>query len=98
LLAGVTREIILDMERNMREHAVESRVLLDASEVILLGTTTMVTSVTKLDGRAVGDGKPGPVAKYLFDRLISVLKDGLEDGPAQRFSRERIGPEAVGAL
>lgn len=98
LLAGVTREIVLDLERNIREHAVESRDLLGASEVILLGTTTMITSVTHLDGRTVGQGRPGPVARHLFDTLMNAIRSGRDDDSAQRTTREHVGPETVGAL
>jgi branched-subunit amino acid aminotransferase/4-amino-4-deoxychorismate lyase len=39
---------------------------LDAiDELFLSGTTTEVMPVTRLDGRPVGSGKPGPVARAL---------------------------------
>lgn len=98
LLPGVTREIVLDLEKHIREHAVESRALFEASEIILLGTTTMVASVHRLNGEPVGDGEPGPVARYLFDRLMGAIRAGMDDAPAQRIVRERVGPETVGAI
>lgn len=36
-----------------------------AAEVLIFGTTTDVTAVTRLDGRPVGDGRPGPVFREL---------------------------------
>ncbi len=40
-----------------------------ASEVHIYGTTPNVTPVVEFDGRKVGNGKPGPVARALFDML-----------------------------
>lgn len=39
------------------------------SEVFLTGTTTDVMPVVRLDGRPVGTGRPGPVARQLHARL-----------------------------
>ena len=36
-----------------------------ADEAFVTGTLGGITPVTRIDGRAVGDGKPGPVTKRL---------------------------------
>ncbi len=79
-LLGVTREILLETGV-LVERAVRAEELASAREVILLGTTTMVTSVTRLDGRAVGDGVPGTGATRLLAELVGAIRagrDGLE--------------------
>jgi branched-chain amino acid aminotransferase len=44
-----------------------------AKEIFILGTTTDVTPVIEWEGRPVGDGTPGPVAK----KLLSLLKSDM---------------------
>lgn len=77
ILAGVTRDIVIAAARarglEVRERVLLSRELDDAREVMLLGTLTMVTSVTTLDGRSVGAGTPGPVAQTLNAMLLDAI-------------------------
>jgi len=42
-----------------------------ASEVFLASTTLWTYSLSKIDGRVVGDGKPGPVAARLKEALYA---------------------------
>ena len=53
--------------------------LLTADEVLLLGTTTMVTTITHLDGRPVADARPGPVAQALMRTLTSAIAAGKDE-------------------
>jgi D-alanine transaminase len=76
ILSGVTRQILLKLEPRIIERPVRAEELDRAGEIMLLGTTTMVTSVTRIDGRAVGAGTVGPEAR----RLLRVLVEGLEAG------------------
>jgi branched-subunit amino acid aminotransferase/4-amino-4-deoxychorismate lyase len=41
--------------------------------VFFTGTTTDVMPVVRIDGRAVGTGHPGPVARQLQDKLRERL-------------------------
>jgi D-alanine transaminase len=80
ILAGVTREIVLELAGELglpiREEAVAVAELPEASEVFLTGTTTDVMPVVRLDGRPVGDGRPGPVARQLHERLRERMRQG----------------------
>lgn len=83
-LLGVTRQIILERVPartgiSITERAVRAEELATAREVLLWGTTTMVSSVVRLDGRAVGDGRPGPVGKKLLAGLVEVIREGEDD-------------------
>ena len=74
ILAGVTRGLLLDTpEAGLVERAVRVEELSRASEIMLLGSSTMVASVTKLDGGPVGDGRPGPAARGLLRALVSAI-------------------------
>jgi D-alanine transaminase len=77
VLPGVTREVVIEIARasglEVREHGVTSTELPNASELFLTGTTTDVTPVVRVDGRAIGSGSPGPVARALLDRLLERM-------------------------
>ncbi len=76
ILAGVTRSLELEACPSLIERAVREEELARASEIMLVGTTTMVTSVTHLDGRVIGEGSPGPVARSLLRALVgSICRD-----------------------
>jgi D-alanine transaminase len=82
MLAGVTREVILHLDKSVVERPVRAGELTHAREVMLWGTTTMVTSVTAIDGRPVGDGRPGPHAQRLLNLLVGAIREGRDDLPA----------------
>jgi D-alanine transaminase len=77
ILPGVTREVVLELACEagvaVREEAVGADDLRAADEVLLTGTTADVTPVVKIDGRPVGAGRPGPMAR----RLGAMLAEGI---------------------
>ena len=79
LLPGITRQYVLeiaaDLDLPAREAELDLKDLDAADEVFLTGTTREVTPVVTVDGRAVGDGKPGPITARLlaeFRKRITV--------------------------
>lgn len=77
ILAGVTRQIILELDPSIVERPVLARELERASEVILVGTTSLVTSVTMLGGRPISGGVPGPHATRLLGTYIEHVRQDL---------------------
>lgn len=69
ILAGVSRAYVLDLARKMglatQERDLSLAEVYDADEVLLSGTTIEVVGVVRVDGRTVGDGRPGPVTRRL---------------------------------
>jgi D-alanine transaminase len=70
ILKGVTRTLV--MEKILQEHdlsVLEKAFALDfarkADEAFLSGTTTEIMPVITIDGRPVGDGKPGPITRKI---------------------------------
>lgn len=65
VLPGVTRSRVLDLARELgypvAERAVSENELARAEEVWLTSSTREILPVTRLDDRAVGSGRPGPV-------------------------------------
>lgn len=77
-LAGITREAIMELaaadgiavcEDLFHLHRVYS-----ADEVFLTGTAAEVVPVVKVDGRIIGDGKPGAVTERLRERFRALVQ------------------------
>lgn len=70
ILPGITRDVVLELCRAHGIPAEASPIFLDelsrAGELFITGTTFEVMPVVRADGRAVGDGKPGPVTRRLY--------------------------------
>ena len=84
ILAGTTMQRVLELARatlvgtalKATEVRDISRPELDrCSELLIFGTTPDVTSVVALDGKPVGDGKPGPLRKALTALLERDIRD-----------------------
>jgi branched-chain amino acid aminotransferase len=82
ILAGITRDVLLREFPKAGIAAEEGEypedVLRGADEVFLTSTVRGVAPVTKIDGKPVKDGKPGPVTKRvaaLYDELLDRLAD-----------------------
>jgi len=69
ILPSITREILLELCRSSgipaRETPVFVQDLPKATEAFIAGTTTEVMPLVRIDGRALGDGTPGPVTRRL---------------------------------
>ena len=66
ILPGITRQLLLSVLAAEGSIPVEERVITmdevwDADEVWISSSSKEVVPVTHLDGKPVGDGKPGPV-------------------------------------
>ncbi|MGE5686234.1 MAG: aminotransferase class IV [Gemmatimonadota bacterium] len=81
ILPGVTREVVLELASAagipVREEELGADELFAAEEVLLTGTTADVTPVVTVDGRAVGEGRPGPVGR----RLGALLAERIGVAP-----------------
>jgi len=73
-LRGITRDCVVDMAGELGIPLVESRLtrydLWIADEVFLTGTAAEVVPVISVDGRVIGDGRPGPVT----GRFLEVFR------------------------
>ena len=72
ILNGVTRLAVLELAREERL-AVEERGFTvaeaqAAAEALITSTTAFVLPVVSIDGRKVGEGRPGPFARRLLER------------------------------
>ncbi|HXG56087.1 MAG TPA: aminotransferase class IV [Vicinamibacterales bacterium] len=71
LLEGITRAYIFDVGAevgvDVREAVLMPADLETADEAFITSTTRELSPVTKIDGRPVGSGTPGPLTKTLLD-------------------------------
>lgn len=80
VLPGVTRDVVIELARELgvetREEGIQLMELPRVAELFLTGTTTDVTPVLEVDGRAIGNGTPGHLSGMLRDRLIARMVSG----------------------
>jgi branched-chain amino acid aminotransferase len=71
LLPGITREFLFDVGRDVgievREQVLRDEDLFAADEAFLTSTTREAVPITRVDGRMIGTGKPGPVTARLLE-------------------------------
>jgi len=79
ILPGVTRDLALELARAhglaCEERAVSESELRSAEELLLSSSTKELLPITRLDGKPVGSGKPGP----LHARLHALYQDYIRD-------------------
>jgi len=84
LLAGVTRQAVLELARNdgkvVEERPVKEEELKQADELFLIGTTIEVLPITKLNGASVGNGTPGEVTKQMREKLQALIQGKTPKG------------------
>jgi branched-chain amino acid aminotransferase len=77
ILRGVTRDAVIELAREatfaVEELPLNRYDLYTADEMFLTGTAAEVVAVTKLDGRAIGTGKPGPATQQLAKRFKALV-------------------------
>jgi branched-chain amino acid aminotransferase len=68
-LEGITRTIVIKLAQRENLQVVERTLtrfdLYVCDEVFLTGTAAEVIGIVEIDGRVIGDGKPGPVTRLL---------------------------------
>ena len=71
-LYGITRSVVIDLARQSGMEVSEPDLtrydLFNADECFLTGTGAELIPVVKIDGRVIGDGKPGPITRKLVEK------------------------------
>ncbi|MCH8936831.1 MAG: aminotransferase class IV [Gemmatimonadetes bacterium] len=71
ILPSITRQAALDICREAGISAIETPIhltdLASADELFLAGTTLEIMPIIEVDGRVVGNGRPGPVQQRLYE-------------------------------
>lgn len=75
-LVGITRAAVMDLAAKagipVRETTLLPQDLYVAHEMFLTGTAAELVPVCSIDGRVVGDGKPGPITRKLAADFIAL--------------------------
>jgi D-alanine transaminase len=78
ILPGITRDLAIGLARESRDAVTEKGItlqeLLGAEEVFLTGTTTEILPVVKVDGKTIGDGRPGKATRRLYQQFLQTLR------------------------
>jgi D-alanine transaminase len=80
ILRGITRTVVFDAVKGqgfaIEERAFTLQEAFAAREAFITSATQLVLPVVKIDGRTIGDGKPGPVASALRREFYRYAEAG----------------------
>jgi len=84
IVQGITRGVVLDLAREMGLQVVEGLFEADevrrAQEMFLTSSTREVVPISRVDGKPIGDGMPGPVTLMLLRAYRTAVKQlAMED-------------------
>jgi branched-chain amino acid aminotransferase len=83
VLPGITRATILtlaeDLGYEIHEHMIPREMLYIADEVFFTGTASEISPIRSIDQIKVGNGRRGPVAEALQDRLFGIIDGKYDD-------------------
>jgi len=93
ILEGITRNVVIELARNenipVEEKVFTPSELYSSDECFLTGTAAEVIPVTKVDGRAIGDGRVGRITKKLIQSFRELT--GKEGVPIYQEKEEKSG-------
>ena len=82
VLPGITREVIIEVFRSQGYSVFEADFdvfnMCSAQELFFCSTLRLGGPVVEIDGRKIGDGKPGPVTKRVGELLIAEMEKEVE--------------------
>lgn len=91
ILTGTTMTRVLQLAKqygkpkllsDVREDNINKSMVVNARELFMVGTTIDVTAVVQLNGRNIGNGRPGPV----YQELSEILRRDILSGANARTS------------
>lgn len=78
-LKGITRATAIELLAEMGYDTIETNLglfdLYTADEIFVTGTAAESAPLTKLDGRIIGNGKPGPLTKKMVDAFEYITQN-----------------------
>jgi branched-subunit amino acid aminotransferase/4-amino-4-deoxychorismate lyase len=73
ILRGITREKVLGLrEFNTKEAIITTQDLLTAREAFVTSTTKNILPVLEIDGRIIGNGRPGKISTEIFRKILAL--------------------------
>ena len=82
-LRGITRDTVLEIAKKLKipthEHVLTRHELYISQECFLTGTAAEIVPVVKIDGRKIGEGRPGKITKLIMKEFRKLTKkDGIK--------------------
>lgn len=78
ILGGITRDVVVTVASTvgvaLSEEPFSVEQLYQAEEAFLTSTTSEILPITQVDGRAIGNGRPGPVTMRLREAFLRVTR------------------------
>ncbi len=75
ILSGITRRVVMELAEEggitVNERPFTVAEACAAKEAFMTSTTNYVVPVVSIDGHKVGDGRPGPVTRSLYERYLT---------------------------
>lgn len=85
ILEGITRQTVMELAEAAGITVLDGRIqpfdLYNADEVFLSSTAGGIFAVAELDGRAIGNGKMGPLTRTIRDGYLALLESGDRSTP-----------------
>jgi branched-chain amino acid aminotransferase len=77
-LRGITRDVVIEIINRLGIPFFENNLglydLYTADEVFVTGTAAEVAPIVEIDGRVIGDGKPGKITKQIMEEFEKVTR------------------------
>jgi branched-chain amino acid aminotransferase len=78
ILKGVTRDVVIELAREagygLQETMLNRYDVYTADEAFFTGTASELIAIRQVDGRTIGNGKPGPVTRDLRSRFQALAR------------------------
>ena len=85
ILLGITRQTVFELAAEhkiaVREAQMTAFDLYAADEVFLTSTAGGIMPLIEIDGRPIGDGKPGPVSQRIHGLYWALRESGRDGTP-----------------
>jgi branched-chain amino acid aminotransferase len=85
ILKGITRETVMEIACEKGYNVLETNLtrydLYTADEVLMCSTAGGIFPIIEIDGRKIGNGKPGPITKKLIKEYNIILSKGVHGTP-----------------
>jgi branched-chain amino acid aminotransferase len=83
ILEGITRRTILQIAADLgiptEQRSIDRSEIYLADEAFFCGTGVQVAWIEEIDGRTIGNGAQGPIAKSLYDTLFAIFRGKTSD-------------------
>lgn len=82
-LNGITRDAVIkiarDLDIDITETEIARRELTVSDEIFLTGTAAEITPIIAMDGKKIGNGKPGDITKKMINEYTDIVMNKNQD-------------------